>query len=382
MSTVTLGASYAARGSDDARRVACAEATTVLIVVDSVAAGHRLMEVVRLFEGDFRVRVVFSVPPGADPEGCVRGFLASVGGVVLAWPDVKRLRLVMAVTAGPRGVDELTCPVVLLGFDGEASPGVKPSVLALAHADQRTRLARRCPDAAAVAQVVGDPEFDRILASLPYRDAYRWALGAMPRQRLVVISCASGAASLLECAPELPGRLTSQLPRSGYRVVLLVQAGSWREDGGARLGSRLDDAVGAGARLISAETDRHAVIAAADLVIGDCGPTSLYAMAAGTPVALAAGPSRGAVEAGSALADLAALAPRVTPREPLLRQIEQIVRDYPSVDYSHFAARITSQPGAFARNMRELLYARLGLAQPWAEPTMEPAPPPTPVCRC
>jgi hypothetical protein len=382
MSTVTLGVRSAARGSDDARSVASAEAATVLIVVDSVAAGHRLMEVVRLFEGDYRVRVVFTVPPAAGEEGCVRGFLATVGGVVVAWHDVARLRLALAIAAGPGGVDELTCPVVLLGLDAEVSGAVRPSVLALAHADQRMRLARRCPKAMAIAEVVGDPDYDRTLASLPYRDAYRWALGVMPGQRLVVLSSASGAASLLACAPELVVRLVAQLPRRGYRIVLLVRAGSWREDGGARLGPRVDDALAGGVRLIAADTDRSAVIAAADLVIGDYGPTCLYAMAAGTPVALAGGLPLGAVDPDSPAAELAKLAPRVAPRDPLLPQVERVVREHKAADYACVAGRITSQPGAFARNMRELLYLRLGLTQPWSEPTVEPAPPPTPVYRC
>jgi hypothetical protein len=61
---------------------------------------------------------------------------------------------------------------------------VVPAAVALAH---REELARSCPEALPVAEVVGDPCYDRIDASLPLRPAYRRALGLVacgPPRRL------------------------------------------------------------------------------------------------------------------------------------------------------------------------------------------------------
>lgn len=391
-------------GPDAARWSTRTQCATVLIVVDTVTSGQRLLEVARLFEADFRVQVVFTSPVGGVFDNGVGEFLSGIGALVVPWRQAVDFGFTLAVAAGHEGIHELHAPVVLLphgaGFNKRVSPGqhgravarrdayglgaqwlvrdgaLIPSALVLAHEEERARLALGCPQALPSAVVVGDPCYDRIAASRSRRYAYRDALGVPPGRRLVTVASTWGPSSLLGRAPDLPGRLVAQLPGEEYQVVVLAHPNAWFGHGRWQITAWLTGALRGGLGLVPPEADWRAVLVASDLVIGDHGSVSLYATAAGVPVAFA-GPLSPDVDRDSPMGELAAIAPRLSARRPAAAQLARLASDFRREDFARVAGRITSKPGRFAPNMRRLLYRHLGLDEPAAAPVAEPVALPT-----
>ena len=389
----------------DARRWSTrTDCATVLMVVDTVTNGQRLLDVAELFEADFRVQVLFTSPAGGVFDNGVGEFLTGIGALVVPWRQAVDHHFDLAVAAGHEGIHELHTPVVLVphgvGFNKRVSAGqfgravqtreayglgaqwlvrdgaLIPAAIVLAHEEERERLARACPQAVPHAVVVGDPCYDRITASLPYRSAYRDALGVPPRRRLVTVATTWGAASLLGRVPQLPSRLVAELPRSEYRVVALAHPNAWFGHGRWQIEAWLAEPLRGGLGLVPPEADWCAVLAASDLVIGDHGSVSLYATAAGVPVVLGA-PLSADVDPASPMGELGAMAPQLSARRPLAAQLGRLTADFRRDEYAKVAARITSQPGDFARNLRRLLYRQLGLSLPASRGPVEPAAMPT-----
>jgi hypothetical protein len=382
-------------------RTGCA---TVLVVVDTVTSGQRLLDAARLFEADFRVQVLFTSPAGGVFDNGVGDFLGGIGALVVPWRQAVEQTFTLAIAAGHEGVHELHTPVVMLphgaGFTKRVPAGqygravqardtyglgpqwllrdgaLVPAAIVLAHDEERARLERTCPQAVPHAVVVGDPSYDRIIASLPRRVDYRDALGVPPGRRLVTVTTTWGSASLLGRAPELLGRLVAQLPRDEYQIAALAHPNAWFGHGRWQIQAWLTGALRGGLGLVPPEADWRAVLAASDIVVGDHGSLSLYATAAGVPVVFGAPLSRD-VDPQSPMGELARVAPRLTSRRSLAAQMSKLTPDFRREDYARVAARITSQPGHFARNMRRLLYRRLGLSQPAVSPPFEPAEVPT-----
>jgi hypothetical protein len=391
-------------GPDAPRWSTRAPNATVLVVVDTVTSGQRLLEVARLFEADFRVQVVFTSPSGAVFANGVGEFLSGIGALVVPWRQAVDHVFTLAVAAGHAGIHELHSPVVLLphgaGFNKLVSAGQRgraigrrdvyglgtqrlmrdgvliPAALVLAHEEERARLAAGCPEALSAAVVVGDPSYDRIVASLPQRYAYRDALGIAPGRKLVTVATTWGSSSLLGRAPQLPGRLVDELPRDEYQVIALAHPNAWFGHGRWQITAWLTDALRAGLGLVPPEADWRSVLVASDLVIGDHGSVSLYATAAGVPVVLAT-PLSADVDPASPMGELGTVAPRLSSRRSLSTQLARITADYRRDDYARVAARITSKPGRFAPTMRKLLYRYLHLDQPAGNPAIDPAPLPT-----
>ena len=391
-------------GPDAPRWRTRAPHATVLVVVDTVTSGQRLLEVVRLFEADFRVQVVFTSPNGSVFANGVREFLSGIGALVVPWRQAVDHPFTLALAAGHAGIHELHCPVVLLphgaGFNKLVSAGqygrkaggrevyglgaqrlmrdgvLIPAALVLAHEEERARLAKGCPQALPSAVVVGDPSYDRIAASLPLRYAYRDALGIAPGRKLVTVATTWGSSSLLDRVPELPGRLVAELPRDEYQVIALAHPNAWFGHGRWQITAWLTDALRGGLGLVPPEADWRSVLVASDLVIGDHGSVSLYATAAGVPVMFAT-PLSADVDPASPMGELGSVAPRLSARRSLAAQLARLTPDYRREDYARVAARITSKPGRFAPAMRKLLYRHLHLDQPSAAPSVEPAPLPT-----
>jgi hypothetical protein len=389
----------------DARRWSTRiDCKTVLMVVDTVANGQRLLEFAELFEADFRVQVLFTSPTGSVFDNGVGDFLTGLGALVVPWRQAVDHNFTLAVAAGHEGIHELHTPVVLVphgaGFNKRVSAGrfgraarareayglgaqwlvcdgvLIPAAIVLAHEEERERLARACPQAVPHAVVVGDPCHDRIIASLPYRSAYRDALGVPPGRRLVTVATTWGASSLLGRVPDLPARLVSELPRDEYRVVALAHPNVWFGHGRWQMQAWFAEPLRRGLGLVPPEADWRAVLAASDVVIGDHGSVSLYATAAGVPVVFGA-PLSADVDPASPMAELGAIAPQLSSRRSLAAQLGRLTSDFRRDEYAKVAARITSQPGCFGRNMRRLLYRQLGLSVPESCRPVEPAAVPT-----
>jgi hypothetical protein len=213
-------------GLDASKGQTCLTERTVLVVVHTVTAGTRLADVVPMLESDPRVQVVFTWAPSALVSGGVERFLARLDGVVVPWRQVVQVRFDLAVAASAGLLEQLYAPVLTLlhgagynkylsrweGFGPLARREAGgPEWTRLTHHGRvisagivvptrrsLTRLCRSCPEAAPVAVVAGDPCYDRMAASLAWREVYRRALGIGDRKLVAVSQAAPAAAVAVE----------------------------------------------------------------------------------------------------------------------------------------------------------------------------------------
>lgn len=366
----------------------------VLVVVHTVTSGQRVLEAVRLLEGDPRVQVCFTAAPDVFSNG-VTAFLDRLGGLVLPWDQAAQTRFDLALAASYGSLHELHSPVLVLphgaghnkmvperrrgrlaaarGTYGLARQmlvrdgAVIPETIVLSHEDDLARLGRECPEALPVAAVVGDPCYDRIQASRPSRALYREALRAGARQRLVVVCSTWGTGSLLGQGWELLHRLVRELPREDFRVAALLHPHVWNGHSEWQIRSWLAELGRAGLTVVSQHADWVGPLVAADVIVGDHGSTTLYGTATGAPVLLAE-LSGADLDPSSPMAELVSFAPRLRADRPLARQLSRDARASVRPRYEHVAGRITSEPGRFARLMRGLLYRKLRMRAPGGLP--------------
>jgi hypothetical protein len=361
----------------------------VLAVVHTVTSGQRLLEAVRLLRGDPRVQLFFTAAPDVFDNG-VATFLERLGGLALSWDAATQHEFDLALTASYGGLHELHAPVVVLphgaGFnkfvparEGTTAGGrnvyglsrqrlvrdgeLIPKVIALAHHQELTRLGQECPEALPVAEVVGDPCFDRVAASLPARARYREALGVGPGQKFVLACSTWGRGSLFGAAWELLDRLVAELPGHDYRCGLLLHPNAWNAHGEWQVRSWLAELREAGLVIVSQWADWCGAMVAADYVVGDHGSVTLYGTMTPARV-LNAGIADADVVPGSPMAELMSVAPRIRADRPLVRQLDESDMEYRPGRHAHIAGRITSEPGAFTANMRRVMYRQLGLREP------------------
>ncbi|MFI1335771.1 hypothetical protein ACH4U7_37805 [Streptomyces sp. NPDC020845] len=376
----------------------------VLVVVQTLTFGQRLLDVFSLLEADMRVEVFFTVAPHAFGEGVTR-FLQRLGSPVLPWQEAARSEFDLALAAGWEHIDQVRAPLILLshgaghiklqrvwhGTDArERPPGmlgrdnltrngkVLPAVLGVAHRDELETLSRSCPEALPVASVVGDPSYDRLLASLPHRDAYRAALGLDEGQKLVVVASTWGASASFGGFDALLPRLLSELPARKYRTAVLTHPNIWAGHGRWQVHAWLSKYRRRGLALVPPEVDWRAVLAAADWVVGDHGSLTSYATLMPVPIVLARFPYA-EVHHASPAAALATTAPVLSPGHPLEEQLHYAAAEYRREEYEAAAGRISSEPGRFHQHIRRLMYHRLGIGQPAYQPLTEPAPKPAPL---
>ncbi|OPF71360.1 hypothetical protein VT50_0234415 [Streptomyces antioxidans] len=371
----------------------------ILAVVHTVTSGKRLLEAVRLFEDDLRVQVVFTVAPDVFGHG-VAEFLDGLSALVLPWHQAVEVEFDLAIAAAHGGMHELHAPVIVLphgaghnkfvpgGRRGRVVRGrevyglnrqwlvrdgaVVPDTIVLAHTEDLARLRRQCPEAVPAASVVGDPSYDRILASLPARALYRAALRTGPGHRLVVVSSTWGPRSLLGQAPEVLERLVTELPPEEFRIVAMFHPNAWNAHGEWQIQAWLAGLRRRGLMVVGQHADELGPLVAADFVVADHGSMALYGAATGAPVVMGCF-SPADVSPDSPMAELASFAPGLNRGRSLRAQLESGYAGHRPERYARVAARITSEPGRFARNMRALLYRKLGLRAPTARPLTEPA---------
>ncbi|MEU4117347.1 hypothetical protein AB0F71_22960 [Kitasatospora sp. NPDC028055] len=374
----------------------------VLVVAQTVVYAQRLHDFYALLASDLRIHVQFTVAPHVFNRGAAEGLLA-LGATVLPWEQAVRREFDLVLAAGSQGMEQLNGPVVRLphgagniklsrrsGPDGErAAIGlgpdhlcwegrIVPSSFALAHREQLDELGRSCPEAVPIAEVVGDPCYDRIAAALPHREHYRAALGLRPGEKFVLVSSTWGAGSLFTRLDAVLPRLNSELPRSGYRTALLTHPNISAAHSPWQVRSWATATAGGAVSVVPPEADWRPLLVAADYVIGDHGSVTLYGAMTGAPVLLAEYPHRN-VNPRSPSAQLARTAPALAPGHPLTDQLAYAAEQYHPEDYAAIADRISSEPGRFDRNARRLLYRVLGLGQPAHSPVPATLPLPDPL---
>lgn len=389
-------------GPDAARWVTRRGLRTVLVIVHTVTAGQRLLDVVRLLAADLRVQVVFTVGPDVFGNG-VSELLGRIGGVVMPWQLAIRERFDLAVSAAYGGIEDVHAPLVViphgagynkrvsrrLGGGAVAVRGVYglsaqelvrdgmvvPSAIVLAHDAERGRLARSCPEAVAVAEVVGDASHDRLVASAGERRTYRQALGVQDDRELVVVTSTWGTRSLFGLRAELIRRMLAELPRDRYHVAALFHPNVWFGHGIWQVRSWLADCLRDGLVLIPPEADWRGALVAADHVVGDHGSVAVYGAVCGASVLLVGG-SGDDVDPESAGGLLASAAPRLRSDQPLTAQLRAAAACHRPGLHAAVVARLTSAPGRFDRNMRRLMYRLMRITQPPTIPRTDPVPPP------
>lgn len=370
---------------------------TVLAVGHTVTSCERLLEAVELLESDWRVQVVWTQAPDAFGNG-VADFLRSTGGVVLPWEQARRQSFDLALACAYGSLHQVHAPVVVMphgagyakgrtvsgtmrpyGLDGQRLlHNGKPvaQLVVLSHDQQLHVLREQCPEAVDVAEVIGDLCYDRLVASVPSRDAYREALGVKPEQELVVVASTWGAGSLFGMHLDLLPRLLSELPSDRFQVAVLVHPAVWFGHGPRQVRAWLSDCVGAGLLLFPPDLDWRAVLVAADHVLGDHGSTATYAAAIGKPVLLVESPPQLAVADNAPQARLAGLAPRLQLDQPMLDQLRDGARAATAI-----AEAVSSLPTHAAGNLRRAFYRLLGLTQSGAHRAPAPVPVPHDWCR-
>lgn len=383
----------------------CISERTVLVAVHTVTAGTRLADVVPLLEGDRRVQVVFTWPPWSLVSGGVARYLDRLGGVVLPWQQAIQARFDLALAASYGLLHQVHAPVMTLphgvGYNkypprrhghGPAAPRevagleraelihrgrVIPSAIVVSTRRHLRRLRELCPEAAPVAVVGGDPCYDRLAASLPLRGTYRRALG-IGGHKLVAVSSTWGPGSLAQGCPDLLPRLIAELPAGTYRVAAILHPNAWYWHGPRQVRAWHADCIRRGLILVPPEEGWRAIVAAADLVIGDHGSVTYYAAAAGIPVLLGAFPAEHVVP-GSPVADLGATAPRLRQGERFAPQLEQAAAAWPRHAAAALRREVTDAPGQAARIVRSVMYRLMNLPEPHSGPDTRPVPVPEPV---
>jgi hypothetical protein len=377
-------------GLDARRWVTRPNCKAVLVVVHTVTSGQRLLETVRLVESDLRIQVVFTMAPDVFSNG-VAEFLNGLGAMCVPWHQATRQQFDLALAASLGAVHEIHAPLIVMphgagfnklvkGREGVRAVGgsvaygldaqrlvydgaVVPAAIVLSHQSELGRLGRTCPEAVPAAVVVGDPSYDRLVVSLEHRATYRRALAVRPDQNLVVVTSTWGPQSLFGRRSDLLPRLLSELPWRQFRIVALFHPNVWFGHGVWQVRTWLADCLRQGLSLVPPEADWRSVLAAADLIIGDHGSATLYGTATGAPVVLASF-SQSEVDPASAFGELAAVAPRLSPNESLYGQLTRVNTEMRDDQYKSVVQRITSAPGRFDRNMRQLMYRLMRLKQP------------------
>jgi hypothetical protein len=374
----------------------------LLVLAHTEVYRRRLQDLLALVESDLRIEVTFTVPPHAFNGGVAR-FLSGLGVEVMPWAEAVRTDFDLALAAGSRGMEQVRAPLLRVPHGGgemslvRVAPGkvcgdttaarepagitgrdhltwkgaVVPRAVALPHRDDLRALRHWCPEALPVAEVVGDPAYDRIAVSLPFREAYREAIGVEPGRRLVLATCTWGQRSQFNHLDALLPRLLTELPRKHFRTALLIHPNVLARHGRYQVRTWLADCRKAGVLIVSPEADWRALLIAADLVIGDFSSVTLYATMTGAPILLARYPYADANPASPGV-DMALTAPALSPTRPLADQLAYAAAHYPRREYRRIAHRISSEPGRFGLRMRSLIYRLLGLGEPAFPPPTEP----------
>ncbi|MEV5411264.1 hypothetical protein AB0K60_20780 [Thermopolyspora sp. NPDC052614] len=379
---------------------------TVLVVVHYFTAATRLMDILPLIESDHRVQVVYTVPPASIFSRGAHDYLRDTGALVIPWWQATQRRFDLILAAGQGLLEHLHGPIMMfphgagpttysrrLPGDGPAAPRrmnglglrglvvrgrVVPSAIMLAHEEHRRLLAEECPEAVPATVVAGDLCFDRLLASRPYRTAYRNALGAGPAHKVLVVTSHWGKGSLFHQRPDLLRDLAASLPAEDFRIAAIVHPHVWVWHGRRQVHAWLTEATRSGIVLLPPEEGWRAALIAADLLIGDRGSVTRYGAALGLPVLLAPCAADRVIP-GTQFALLNEIAPRIDFAAPPAAQLDAAERAWTAADAAALRSALTSVPGQAAAITRGKIYHLLGLAEPAVAPLAEPVPAPLPL---
>jgi hypothetical protein len=361
----------------------------VLVVVRTVATLNRLLDVLPLISGDWRVQADFThdADRPSPLAGGVAEALSALGAVPVPWSRARRGGYDLALAASENDhLSELDSPVLLLPhgaghqkyFPGTTTISglnhrrlvvggtIVPRVIGLPHSDHRQRLGALADRAV----VVGDPALARMRDNAFRIPGLRAAFGARQR-RLVLIASTFGPDSVIGRRPELPERLVAGLPADDHRVAVVLHPGAWAAHGTWQVRQWLARARHAGVHVIAPQSGWHAAMLAAHVVLADHGSLALYAALLGKPVLLAGRDSAVTVP-GSAAAVLAGSAPVWDPSRPVREQLGTP----PDPVLAGRLRGLLVENTDVAHRLRALIYRELRLSEPAGPAAFEPVVPP------
>ncbi|MGW1680508.1 hypothetical protein [Saccharopolyspora sp. NPDC002376] len=352
----------------------------VLGVVRTLTALDRLLDVLPLLADDMRVETRFTVAAGSEFATNLTEQLHRSGAQVVSWEDVGKDFDLAISPSGNGPLHELEAPVLTLphgaghnklratetGVAEEVSGlsraqlvhegRVVPTVIGLSHQNQLPQLQQHCPEAVPRAEVIGDPCYARLTASLPMREQYRSALGVGDR-KLVVVASTWGPQSLFGERGDLAKLLTTALP-ADHRTALVLHPNVWAKYEQLQLETWLRTALRNDLLLVPRLRKWQAALIAADVVVTDHGSLALYAACLGKPLLLAAFGDH-EVAPGSPVELLGQRAKRLDPTGDLLAQLTAAT---PVPDHQQLAEMSFQEKPV--QHLRELIYRRLELPEP------------------
>ncbi|MBP2323012.1 hypothetical protein JOF56_003397 [Kibdelosporangium banguiense] len=361
----------------------------VLVAAHTVASLMRLEDIIPLIEVDPRVQLVFTQVPDELGNGVERR-LRNLDVRVVPWEEATQSSFDLAISASLHQMERIQARYrfaaphgagynklwPLLDWDGarEDRPvygldrrslmhNGQPvfDAIVLPHHDHLTTLEKQCPESVPAAVMAGDPCLDRLVASLPDREAYRSRMGVRKGQVLVAVASTWGPQSLMATRRDLLLRLPAELP-GNHKVIATVHPAVWAEHGARQVRVWLRDVRETGVDLIDVGEDWRALVTAADVLVADHSSVSVYAAAVGLPVLLSHF-AKDEVDPNSIMAELARLSPRLDLDRSLFEQV-LAARMSPPVQWSAAFERVSAAPGGSASLLRETLYRLLGLDQP------------------
>lgn len=380
--------------------------STVLVVVPHMTAATRLGDVLPLLETDHRLQVVVTIPSTDDVWPGVEEFVRQWGYAFVPWHQALRSRFDLVLAASYVGIDKLDGPVLVVphgsgGGRSRRSPWttsqihtqmqprdvlmrdgrVVPAAVVVAQEDDAERLRQGCPEAADRVVVAGDPCYDRLLASRPFRDQYRKALAVLPEQQVVMLSSTWSRYSLFGGDLDTWARALAELPADRFRLVAALHPNIWAVHGRRQVLAWLAEHMDAGLAVVPPEEGWRALLVSSDLLIGDHGSVTRYGVALGLPTLLTVASTDDVVEESAAWL-MGQRFPAIDGREPLERQLARVVRRQRQDDHQAVGRQITSTPGQSASTLRALMYELLRLPEPARAVPVSPVPLPRFVGRC
>lgn len=354
----------------------------VVVIVDDVRSRH-LLDSVWTIADDPRVRVILTSPTNVE-SGAAHRLFSAVDGEVMPWTLVRDRGFDLVIAGRAALADQVAGPSLILPtlmsgpldrtteVTWRTAEGTWPTRIVVAHdADltmvHRTEAAERSP------AVAGDSTHDRIVASLLLRAFYRRALGVGRSQSAIVVAAEWDSPLRTRRTLALIDRLLGELPPPRYRVMALgAPSDEWAA-------GELNRRVQRGLRRIRPEADWRAALVAADWVIGEPGPLTVYATVAGSPVLVPEGASCADSPCHPAVRKLTEVAGTLPEHGPVQAHLRQAASDHEPGRYRAVTARITSQPGRFHRNIRRLMCQAIGMRQPRSIPATDPVSPSFPI---
>ncbi|MEV6235732.1 hypothetical protein [Lentzea sp. NPDC051838] len=373
------------------------------MVIRTLTSLVRLQDVLPLIDADRRVMLRYTLDEGSRFTAGLRAHLTARNIPLISWAEASNTKfdlvlaahtnaslaeldgplIVMPHGAGynrvlPSRTASDTVPVGLSRQELTSHGEVFPTVIGLSHERQIDQLRSSCPPAVNHAVVIGDPTWDRLVASRTRRDSYRRHLGVTADQRLVVISSTWDVNSLLGQPERLVERLVAQLPMDEFRVALVLHPNVWAHHGVNTILGWFRDCLDSGLMLIQPHDSWQATLIAADAVVGDHGSVSFYGAALGHPFLKAGNGLRDLAEESTTAAFMRGADP-IDPLGDLRAQIESCFVTHDPGYFRAITAQALGRKGESWSVLRRVLYNLMALEPPASAPRMLPLNAPIPL---